>query len=67
MQQEKEQFLVGQLEVKEVVNIVLQSMIGLEPQAEDRVEHQLEKLVESIQQLQQRIRDLELRTVPNTP
>jgi chromosome segregation ATPase len=40
---------------------------GLEPQEEDRVMHQVEQLAEAIQQLQQQIADLELRTVPNTP
>jgi hypothetical protein len=53
MQQEKEQLLAGQLEVKEAVNRALRSVTGLEPQAEDRVEHQVEQLVEAIQQLQQ--------------
>jgi uncharacterized protein YaaN involved in tellurite resistance len=67
MQQEKEELVAGQLEVKEAVNIALCSMTGLEPQAEDRVEHQVEKLEEAIQQLQQRITDLELCTVPSTP
>jgi hypothetical protein len=35
IQQEKEQFLVEQLEVKEAVNRALRSMTGLEPQVED--------------------------------
>jgi chromosome segregation ATPase len=67
IQQEKEQLLAEQLEVKEAVNRALRSVTGLEPKAEDRVEHQVEQLVEAIQQLQQRIADLELRTVPDTP
>jgi chromosome segregation ATPase len=67
MQQEKEQLLAEQLEVKEAVNRALHSVTGLEPQAEDRVTHQVEKLTEAIQQLQQRIADLELCTVPDTP
>lgn len=66
MKQEKEQFLVGQLKVKEVVNKALRSMTSLEPQAEDRIEHQVEQLAESIQQLQQIISYLELHAVPNT-
>jgi uncharacterized protein involved in exopolysaccharide biosynthesis len=41
--------------------------MGLEPKEEDRVEHQVVQLVEAIQQLQQRITDLELRAVPTTP
>jgi hypothetical protein len=48
MQHEKEKFLAGQLKVKEAVNRALRSVTGLEPRAEDRVEHQLEKLMEAI-------------------
>jgi hypothetical protein len=66
VKQEKEQFLTEQLGVKEAVDRALRSMMGLEPKAEDRVEHQVVQLAEAIQQLQQRIADLELRTVPNT-
>jgi hypothetical protein len=66
MQQEKEQLLAGKLEVKEAVNIALFSVIGLEPQEKDQVEHQVEQLTESIQQLKKRIANLELSTVPNT-
>jgi hypothetical protein len=51
MQQEKEQLLAEQLEVKETVNRALHSMTGLEPREEDRVTHQVELLMESIQQL----------------
>jgi hypothetical protein len=40
--------------------------MGLEQLAEDPVEHQVARLVEAIQQLQQRITDLELQTVPST-
>jgi hypothetical protein len=52
--------------VKEAVNKELHSMIGLELKAEDQVTHQVEKLTKAIQQLQQRIVGLELRTVPDT-
>ena len=41
MQQEKEQFLIEQLEVKEAVNRALHSMIGLEPQEKDWITHQV--------------------------
>jgi hypothetical protein len=41
-------------------------MTGLEQKEEEPVEHQLAQLTKTIQQLQQRIIDLELRTVPNT-
>jgi hypothetical protein len=51
MQQGKEQLLVEQLEVKEVVNRELFSMIVIEIKAEDRVTQQVEKLAEAIQQL----------------
>jgi hypothetical protein len=53
MQQEKEQLLAEQLEVKEAVNRALHSVTGLELQAEDRVTHQVEQLAEAVQQLQQ--------------
>jgi hypothetical protein len=53
MKQEKEQLLTEQFEVKEAVNRALHPVIGLEPQEEDQVTHQVEKLVEPIQQLQQ--------------
>jgi hypothetical protein len=66
MQQEKEQLLAEQLEVKEAVNRALHSMTGLEPWEKDRVTYQVEQLVEVIQQLQQQIADLELCTVPDT-
>jgi hypothetical protein len=59
--------LAEKLKVKEAVNRELRSMTGLEPQTEDRVTQQVEQLIEAIQQLQQRIIDLELRTVPDTP
>jgi hypothetical protein len=67
MQQEKEQFLAEKLEVKQPVNKELHSMIGIEPQAEDQVTHQVEHLAEAIQQLQQQIINIELRTVLDTP
>jgi hypothetical protein len=53
MQQEKEQLLAEQLEVKEAVNRALRSVTVLEIKAEDRVMHQVEQLAEAIQQLQQ--------------
>jgi hypothetical protein len=62
----KEQLLMEQLEVKEVVSRALCSVKVLEIKAEDRVTHQVEHLTKSIQQLHQRITDLELCTVPET-
>jgi hypothetical protein len=59
--------LAEQFKVKEAVNRELHSMTGLEPKVDDQIKHQVEKLAEAIQQLQQRITDLDLRTVPDTP
>jgi hypothetical protein len=50
--EEKEKFLVEQVGVKEAVNRALHSVTGLEKKEEDPVEHQVEQLVEAIQQLQ---------------
>jgi VIT1/CCC1 family predicted Fe2+/Mn2+ transporter len=66
IQQEKEQLLAEQVGVKEAVSRALHSVTGLEKKEEDPVEHQVAKLAEAIQQLQQRIADLELQTVPST-
>jgi hypothetical protein len=56
-----------QVGVKEAVNRALLSVTGLEQMEEDPVENQVAKLVEAIQQLQQRVAELELQTVPSTP
>jgi hypothetical protein len=53
--------------VKEVISKALRSVTVVEMKVEDRFTQQVEKLVEVIQQLQQRIADLELRAVPETP
>jgi hypothetical protein len=42
-------------------------MIGLEQKVEEPIEHQVMKLVEVIQQLQQRVVELELQDIPSTP
>jgi hypothetical protein len=42
-------------------------VIGLEQVEENLVETQVAKLAEAIQQLQQRVVELELETVPSTP
>jgi hypothetical protein len=42
-------------------------MMGLEQMEEDLVESQVGKHAEAIQQLQQRIEELELQVVPSTP
>jgi hypothetical protein len=67
LQQGKEQLLAEQLEVKEAVNRALRSVTIIEVKAEDQVTKQVAQLEEVIQQLQQCIADLELRTVPETP
>jgi hypothetical protein len=67
LQQSKEQLLVEQLEVKERVNRALRSVTIVEVQTEEQVPQQVAQLEEVIQKLQQRIADLELRVVPETP
>jgi hypothetical protein len=47
--------LAEQVGVKEAVHRALHSVIGSEKMEEDPVENQVAKLVEAIQQLQQRI------------
>jgi hypothetical protein len=67
LQQRKEQFLAEQLEVKEMVHRALCSVKVLEVETEERVLQQVAQLKEVIQQLQQRIADLELCTMPEAP
>jgi hypothetical protein len=67
LQQEKEKLLTEQLEVKEMVKKTLRSVTLVEIKAEERVPQQVAQLEEVIQQLQQHIADLELRTVPERP
>ena len=56
-----------QLEVKEMVNRALHFVTVVEVKAEERIPQQVVQLEEVIQQLQQCIADLELRTVSETP
>jgi hypothetical protein len=67
LHQEKEKFLVEKLEVKEVVNRALHSVIVIEIKPEYQVPQQVNQITKAIQQLQQCIADLELRIVPETP
>jgi len=67
LQQDKEQLLAEQLEVQEWVHRELYSVTIIEVQTEERVPQQVPQLEGVIQQLQQRIADLELRIVPETP
>jgi hypothetical protein len=59
--------LAEKIGVKEAVTRALHSVTGLEQMEEDPVESQVGKLVEAIQQLQQRVTELELQAVPSTP
>jgi hypothetical protein len=63
LQQSKEQLLAEQLEVKERVNRALRSVTVIEVRLKNEFPQQVAQLEEVIQQLQQRIADLELRTL----
>jgi flagellar biosynthesis chaperone FliJ len=67
LQQSKDQLLAEQLEVQERVHKALRSVTVIEVKIEERVPQQVAQLEEVIQQLQQCIADLELRTMPETP
>jgi hypothetical protein len=49
------------------VNKALRSVIGLAQEEQESIEIQVEKIVEAIQQLQARIKNLEIQAVPSTP
>ena len=53
--------------IEEAVNRVFRSVTGLEQKVEEPIECQVMKLVEFIQQLQQRVVELELQAIPSTP
>ena len=59
--------LTEQVGVKEAVRRALRFVTGLEQMEENLVENQVAKLAKAIQQLQQRIAELELQIVPSTP
>jgi VIT1/CCC1 family predicted Fe2+/Mn2+ transporter len=67
IQKEKEQLLAKQIGIEEAVNRAFLSVTGLEQKAEEPIERQVTKLAEVIQQLQQRVMELELQTIPQTP
>jgi hypothetical protein len=67
IQREKDQLLTENIGVREVVTRALHSMLGLKPMEEETDESQVGKLVEAIQQLQERVAKLELQAVPSTP
>jgi hypothetical protein len=66
IQNENEQLLTEQMGVKEAVTRELCFVPGLAHIEEDIVENQLENLAEDIQQLQERVVELELQAVPST-
>jgi hypothetical protein len=53
--------------MEEAVNRAFRSVTGLEKKREEPFELQVMKLAEVIQQLQQRVMELELQTIPSTP
>jgi VIT1/CCC1 family predicted Fe2+/Mn2+ transporter len=67
IQKEKENLLAKQVGIEEIVNISFHFMTGLEKKIEEPIEHQVMKLAEVIQQLQKRVVELELHTIPQTP
>jgi hypothetical protein len=67
IQKEKEQRLAKKIGIEEAVNRAFRSVTGLEQKAEEPIECQVMKLDEVIQQLQQRVVELELQAIPSTP
>jgi hypothetical protein len=59
--------LAKKLDVRERIHNALHSVTVIEVKTEERVPQQVVQLEEVIQQLQQRIANLELCTVPETP
>jgi hypothetical protein len=66
IQKEKEQLLMKKIEIKEAFNRAFHSVTGLEQKSEEPLDCQVMKLVEVIQQLQQRVVDLELQIILST-
>jgi hypothetical protein len=67
IQKEKEKLLAKQIGIEEAVNRAFHSVTSLEQKAEEPLDRQVMKLAEVIQQLQQRVIDLELQIIPSTP
>jgi UTP:GlnB (protein PII) uridylyltransferase len=67
IQKEKDQLLAEQIGIREAVTRELSFVSGLAQTEEETTEIQVGKLVESIQQLQARVVEVELQVVPNTP
>jgi hypothetical protein len=66
IQKEKEKLLAKQTRIEEAVNRAFHSVTGLEKKAKEPLECQVMKLAEVIQQLQQRVIELKLHTIPST-
>jgi VIT1/CCC1 family predicted Fe2+/Mn2+ transporter len=60
IQKEKEQLLAKQIGIEEAIKRAFLSVTGLEKKAEEPIECQVMKLAEVIQQLQQRVVELDL-------
>jgi FtsZ-binding cell division protein ZapB len=59
--------LVEKIGIREEVNRVLCSVLGLAKMEEETTKSRVGKLIESIQLLQARVEELKLQAVPNTP
>jgi hypothetical protein len=67
MQKEKDQLLIEQTMVKEAVTKSLRSVSGLANEEEESAYIQVGNIIESIQQLQARVMELEIQAVSSTP
>ena len=67
IQKEKEKLLVKKVRIEEAINRAFRSVTGLEQNVKEPLYRQVIKLVEVIQQIQQRVVDLELQIIPSTP
>jgi trimethylamine:corrinoid methyltransferase-like protein len=66
MQKEKDQLLIEKTTFKEAVTKALRSMLGLAQEEEYSIEIQVGKLIEAIQQLQERVTELDIQVVSST-
>jgi hypothetical protein len=67
IQKEKEKLLMKQIGIEEVINRASISVTSLQKKVEDPIKCQVMTFVEVIQELQQRVVDLELHAIPQTP
>jgi hypothetical protein len=66
IQKEKEKLLTKKIKMEEAVNRAFHSITSLEQKREEPFECQVMNLIEVLQQLQQRVMELELQTIPST-